>query len=164
MFGMSVALYESFFVRFGKRFFLKSTESQPFNAHPQFTLITDSLARKEKHHVFLTSEFSPAMQPFFLQALIAHFNNEQTPLPLRETEIIYLNLDNALFLPDAQMNLEQELLALRRLLQDESKYTLFALPADLFLTTSTPDYLRAQLEGMLAHPQCRFLLLGNTAQ
>ncbi len=164
---MSTDLTNSFFVRFGKRYSvqnrLKITDI-PFHEHPQFSMITDILSRKEKHHAFLCTDFSATMHPFFLEALLLHFCNAHISPLLCNAELIYLNLENDVFIYNESMHLEQDFLHLRQLLQDENKYTLFAMSADLLLSNHTPPELRAQLEGLLSHPQCRFLIFSPGTQ
>ena len=107
---MGMELNDSFFIRFGKRFSIQRIEGNtaiPFKDHPQFPMIIDILSRKEKHHLFLCSDFSSIMHSYFLEALLFFISNEQSPAPLRLTELIYLNVENAAFIPNDQMNLEQ---------------------------------------------------------
>jgi DNA polymerase III delta prime subunit len=162
---MSTELNDSFFLRFGKRLSTQHINEDlgvPFGDHPQFSTITDILCRKENHHVFLCSDYSSKMHIFFLEALLFYFNQDSTPACLHQAELIYLDLAHAIFLPPDEINLEKDLFALRHILQDENKYALFALPAEMLLAERTPIVLRRQLEGLLSHPQCRFLILGTS--
>ena len=143
---MRTELDDSFFIRFGKRFSAPQSETHtdiPFQDHPQFPMLVDILSRKEKHHVFLCADFSAAMHAFLLEALSLYFTQPHIPAPLHEAELIYLNLEHAVFTSDNQLNLERDFLALRQILQHESKYMLFAMPAELILADSTPPLLRA---------------------
>jgi hypothetical protein len=152
-------LTDSFFIRFGKRLSAQEVNQPldiPFKNHPQFSTITDILCRKHNHHVFLCSDFSSRSHLFFLEAISIHFK--------QEAELIYLDLAHALFHPSDEINLENDFFALRHLLQNENKYILFALPAEMLLAERTPIQLRRQLEGLLSHPQCRFLVLGTPSE
>ena len=162
---MSTELNDSFFLRFGKRLSTQHINQDigvPFGDHSQFSTITDILCRKDNHHVFLSSDFSSKMHIFFLEALLFYFNQDGTPACLHQAELIYLDLAHAVFLPPDEVNLEKDLFALRHILQDENKYALFALPAEMLVADRTPIALRRQLEGLLSHPQCRFLILGTS--
>ena len=161
---MSTELTDSFFIRFGKRLAAQRIHQHleiPFRNHPQFSTITDILCRKDNHHVFLCSDFSDHMHHFFLEALYLYFTQDETPASLYEPELIYLDLAHAIFLPPEEINLERDFFALRHILQDENKYVLFAIPAEMLLAERTPITLRRQLENLLSHPQCRFLVLAT---
>jgi ATP-dependent Clp protease ATP-binding subunit ClpA len=162
---MTAELNDSFFIRFGKRLTAHSSHQAPtipFSDHAQFSTITDILCRRDNHHVFLCSDFSSKMHMFFLQAMLVYFNKDNTPASLHKAELIYLDLAHAIFLPPEEINLERDLFALSHILQDENKYILFALPAEMLLADRTPALLRRQLEALLTHPQCRFIFLGTS--
>lgn len=162
---MNAEWKENFFSQHGKFFNSSDNQKQtlPFKDHPQFPTLVDILSRKNQHHVLLCSELSPTIHILFFEALLQHLAHGHTPVFLRTAELMYLNLDNALVSDIKQLTIEKDFEALRDSLDRSDNY--------LFVTFMRPDllskdakkaderFLRRQIDTLLAHPKCRFLLM-----
>lgn len=137
----------------------KKSMALPFKDHPQFPILVDILIRKYNHHAILTTDFSTKMYPLFLEALLQYFTYETTPYFLQGAELIGLDIELKL----KQKTLEKELHHLREKLDSIDKFLLIALTNATLLTqnhlSEDDGFLRRQLETLLSHPKCRFLLL-----
>jgi DNA polymerase III delta prime subunit len=155
---------DTFFTHYGKYVSppSKKMTSIPFKNHPQFQILADILSRQNHHHAIICADFSANVYISFLQALLEHLNQDSIPHPLRKTKLMCLNLENALFTEIKQLSIEKDFEALRNLLTHSDKYLLVTLPCqDLFSKESKKAderFLRRQIETLIAHPRCRFLL------
>lgn len=155
----------TFFTQHGLSFPLqasKKTHPMPFHDHPQFPALIDTLIRKNNHHLILQYDFPSSILTYFLDALSHYFLQEHIPAPLRESEILYLDLSHLSFSPTEQIALERDFFDLRLKLDRAEKYYLIAFPARYLLKKSIPPqpghaFLQHQLLLLAQHPCCRIL-------
>lgn len=166
-----VDLQDSFFTHYGSYLSpqqLKPNALIPFKEHPQLPVLVDILSRKNQHHALLQTEFSAKFYLSFLEALLLHLNHDFIPHPLNGAELIYLDLENLFFTPQAQKTVEKDFETLGQALDNTNKYLLLALThADfLFAEHKKPEanILFAQLRKLMAHPKCRYLILSQANQ
>lgn len=156
---------ESFLHHYSQRFQAKENAPlhYPFKDHPQFPMLVDILSRKYRHHALLSVDFPTNIQPFFLEAFTQHLAHESVPPVLRQTELIFLAIENATIPLTKQKSVEDEFELLRSSLSKDNTYKLFVIPATwLFFNEIKPTddrCLRKQMKLLLAHPRCRFIAL-----
>lgn len=146
----------SFFTRYGQ--LLSHTNAKknlpfPFKDHTQFPVLVDVLIRKNNHHLILRNDFSSKINTYFLQALLQHLSHESTPHPLRESELIYLDIEH-IFIQTDLSDIEKDFQRMLTALETADKYFLLAVsfdPEDVFLTR--------QFNLLSQHPKCRLLFL-----
>lgn len=165
---MSGEALDSFLAQYGKHFYpqlSKKNQTAPFKDHPQLPTLVDVLSRKHQHHLYLNLHFPNKLREYFLEAFLTHLTQDNIPHPLRNAELVYLNIDNFNLPIARQMTLENELQKLRETLESNHKYLLFALDnTDIFQreTKAHDDgFLRKQFTILLNHPKCRFIILGD---
>jgi len=160
---------DSFFSQYGKLISapkIKKNSAIPFKDNTQFSVLTDILSRKDTHHVIVNADFSHHLYQYFLEALLAHLNQENTPNHLRGTDIIHLDIPNLHFIKNNHKNIENAFLAMLDILNSTEKYMLFSLAHfDLFSTNNNQHddeaFLRTQFNVLLAHPKARFIFIGD---
>jgi ATP-dependent Clp protease ATP-binding subunit ClpA len=151
---------------YGRHFFPQHDKKNsviPFKDHHSFTILVDILIRKYNHHAIITTDFSSKMHPAFLEALLQHLTHESIPFHLRGPELIYLDTPSK----TKQKTLEKDFHRLRETLDNTDKTLLIAFTnIDLFIKdhhqSDDEAFLRRQIELLMTHPRCRFIVLTNT--
>lgn len=140
---------------------IKKNAVIPFKDHPQFAILIDILIRKYNHHAIITTDFSAKMYSSLLEAMQQYFTNDAIPQALRSAELIYLDIETKI----RQKTLEKDFHNLRETLDTIDQYLLIVLTnTDLLTQEHLSDddaFLRRQMETLLIHPKCRFLVLVN---
>lgn len=159
-------LSDSFFTQYGKFYSAYNTKNNapiPFKNHPQFPILVDILSRKDCHHAILFADFPDKMRVSFLEALLKHLTQESIPHPLRDAELIFLDIENLVFSKAAQKTIEKDIRDLIDALDVSNKYQLFALSSLKPLKSKKADtaFMRRQLHLLLRHRNCRFLTFAN---
>jgi len=168
---MATELKDTFFTQYGKYFSssdIKKGVALPFKDHPQFPVLVDILSRKNHHHALLCTNFSASMHVRLLEALLQHLAHDHIPYHLRGSELLYLNLENALFTEIKQLSIEKDFEHLRESLNTSDKYLLIALTRTEIFSKEPKKaderFLRRQIETLLTHPKCRVLLITNSKE
>lgn len=162
---MTEELIQPLFTQHGKHFSAQRIKKQnniPFQQHPQFPMLIDILSRKDNHHAILHVDFAPKMYPAFFEALTLHLCDGHTPENLRGCDVIFVDIHHPILTPAKQKSLEHEFQRLYTLLEQSNKHIIFALmhvEAISNVDQIENDFLRAQLEDLIEHPHCRFILL-----
>lgn len=142
----------------------KKMGSIPFKNHPQLAMIADILSRKESHHVMLGTDFPANLQVYFLESLLQHLNQTRIPY-LHNINLVYLDINKIIFVNHKQKSLSNDFLDLFESLTSNQTYILFALSDKeiSFLNSQLNQdvLLKQQFDILFAHPQCRFILIGN---
>ena len=162
---MEEELNSTFFTQYGKYYSPHHTRKNaviPFKEHPQFPILVDILIRKYHHHALLAADFPMGMIPTFLEAFLQYLTQESVPHQLRNIELIPLDIETKI----KQKTLEKDFHGLREILDNTDKYLLIVLThIDVLIKRSHQSddhtFLRRQLETLLTHPKCRFLLVTN---
>lgn len=165
-----IPMDQSFFLEHGKHFSaqqLKKNSSFPFKNHPQFPLIADILIRKYTHHAILHVNFSSHSHILFLEAFLQYLLNERTSYQLHQAELIYLDLNNLNSSKAKQKTIEKDVETLCASLDAADKNLLIAISNTSLFTKKKKKaeelFLKKQLEKLLHHPKCRFVILTNSA-
>lgn len=145
---------------------LHDDTSNPFYEHSQFRLMTDILSRKHKHHLLLSVPYSNLISFVFLQAFLQHC--QQKALSMQNTQMLFLNLDNAPVFEIKQLAIEKEFEQLRDALKNTKQTLLLVLSRPEILSKETKKsderFLRRQLDSLIAHPNCRLIVLTNSKE
>lgn len=162
---MTSELNDTFFIQHGKfysAYNLKNNAPIPFKDHQQFPIIMDILSRKECHHALLCASFPQKLRISFLEGLLKYLTYEHIPIPLRDAELIYLDIENLIITKAMQKSIEKDIRSLCDALYVGKKYQLFALPSTKPLKSKkTDEFLRRQLKILITHPYCRFIIFTN---
>lgn len=158
--------FPSFFTKHGKLLSHHAFHMQslyPFKEHAQFDEVIDILIRKQCHHVIINTDFSPSLQITWLTSFLKQLTHDNTPTCLRDTKIIYINLETLSINEADFKSIEDDFSNLLNELTETRKYLLFALASPAWLTknkeTIQQTFLRTQFERIATHPTCRLLLL-----
>lgn len=135
---------------------LNNIDSFPFKNHPEFSILVDTLSRKDQHHVCLGANFSAQMHHFLLEALRAYLSSTTIPQSLRNAEIIYLDAKHPTLLNGTKDSIAKDFASLQQTITDKH-CLLLAFPLMLLEN----DAALPQIEKLLSHPRCRLLLLTN---
>jgi ATP-dependent Clp protease ATP-binding subunit ClpA len=151
----------SFFTQQGKYFSphtIKKNAIIAFKDHTQFPLLVDILARKDIHHIILNTDFSSTLYVPFLEGFLHHLSNDTIPQPLHNAELIYLDIENLVLSSTKQNTIETDFQCFRDTLSND-KYLLIVLTKMELLTDDKfSKFIQNQLETLLHHPTCRFLV------
>ena len=157
-------LNNTFFTQYGKfiAYQHKKHLALPFKDHPQFSILLDTLSRKDHHHALIQTDFSTKMLIAFLETLLLHLCQDNMPNHLRYAECIYFNYENCFLTKEKYAAIENDFQKLLTWLDVQDKYLLVILPSTDFLSYDQPHpdhrFLCGQLNLLLSHPKCRFLV------
>lgn len=127
---------------------IKKNPLIPFKDHPKHPLITDTLLRKAKHHLFLYAEFSASYYAYFLEALLFHLAQETIPYALRESELYYLGETNDLI---------KECKIIETTLTTRTTFILIVIHREQWFQPAN----QPSLATLLSHPLCRIIVLSD---
>lgn len=159
---------DTFFAQYGTVYSTQHSVSNtpiPFKDHYQFPILVDILSRKNCHHSLLCADMSIKTKRSYLQAFLKYLTNKHVPHPLRDAELIYLNLESVSIDKAMQKIIEEDICSICDVLDASEKYQLIALPStQLLKSKNNHEFLRKQLSVLLHHPKCRFIIFANRAE
>lgn len=155
---------ESFFAQYSHHVAVPNADEPiAFKEHLQFHTLVDTLSRKHHHHAWALTDFSSSLYPLFLQAFAAHLATGTIPATLQQTDLLYLNLENAIIPDIKQLSIEKEFEQFRESLAQSNKPTIVMLSRlDIFAKEAKKTderFLKRQIDALLSHPNCRLVLL-----
>lgn len=160
--------HTNFFNLYGKHLTIETLKKNaiiPFKEHAQFTLLVDTLCRKEKHHAILSADFSTNMFLYFIEALLLHIHQAQVPQQLRHAEIIFLDVESSIFSKIHHTHIEKDFDDLCSHLYSSDQYLIIVLTHLELISRESKhhDYkfLRQQFDKLISHPKCRILISSN---
>lgn len=134
----------------------------PFENHPSFALLVDTLSRQHQHHLLLEANFHSAYYPYYLTAFAAHLMQPDTPPLLHHTPILYFNIKQVF----AGLNPDNARLTISVPLQkriDEAR-SCFIIA---YTSDPLPPHIETAWEQTLAqlarHPRCRLIQLARSS-
>ncbi len=158
-------LQSTFFLQHGKYFSAQHSLSYgilPFKEHAQFTLLVDTLSRKNKHHVMLQAEFPSAFYTHFMESFLQHLNNDAVPQRLHAPELIFIDVEHIMQMVSEQKIIERDITKLCEMLDQAHRYLLIAATHADGLVKKADQialrYLSSQLMRLVTHPNCRLLI------
>lgn len=138
---------------------IQLTSTMPFKNHPQFPILVDTFIRKNNHHLILEAHFSNTMYPYFLKAFLAYLQEDHIPKDLRDSECIYLSLENINCLMSCQKTMEESLKHLQDACNKTNKFIFLALSDHHSLSKNSTQqhFMLKELNYLYTHPKCRLI-------
>lgn len=164
---MDGELTNTFFNNYGKYFkghYNKQELDIPFRNHPEFPVLLDALARREKHHVMIFPNFPASLYPAFIDALVQNLQQTSTPALLFGAEVIYLDINLLFSAKENKKNIDKAFEDIEYHLHTNNKYFIFVIDQlSILLQGSNPsvETLKYHLLNSLANQHLRLVVFAN---
>lgn len=134
----------------------------PFKDHPAFTMMHDTLARRQHHHLIVRTDFASSLNRYFIESFVMHLAQENIAPRLQKTSIIFLDIKQLLLEELDKDKLEKDFSTLRNWINAQNNNSLIAIVNTALLETDNTEISQSlfrQLKSLVTATNCRLIIL-----